>query len=124
VRAAELAETPKVYLSTADQDRIRKFLSEARDRGDSDLPGDLNPDDFHLGVTADRITARVDVSEFVDLKRRSMAAHASQISDSSFFLAMPPERFAVAFGEEVFIRWPLLPDGHGVVEDDLFEGLD
>ena len=29
-----------------------------------------------------------------------MAAHASQISETSFFLAMPPDLFAAAFGTE------------------------
>lgn len=121
LRAAELAGTPRVYLSTADRDRILQLMEVARDAGDPELPGDLDPEDFQLGVSSDRITTRVDVGEFVELKRRSMAAHASQISESSFFLAMPPERFAVAFGEEVYIR--VTPEPDGVIETDLFEGL-
>jgi LmbE family N-acetylglucosaminyl deacetylase len=35
---------------------------------------------------------------------RSMRAHASQISETSFFLAMPDEVFAMSFGLEWFIR--------------------
>jgi hypothetical protein len=38
------------------------------------------------------------------VKRASMQCHRSQITDSSFFLQMPPEAFAAAFGTEWFIR--------------------
>jgi len=34
------------------------------------------------------------------VKRRAMAAHASQIDENSFFLTMPPVAFAAAFGTE------------------------
>jgi hypothetical protein len=50
-----------------------------------------------------------------------MAAHASQISETSFFLAMPDEQFEQAFGHEWFIRRGA-PEGHR--DDDLFAGLD
>ena len=82
-------------------------------------PGDLDAE-FDLGVSEDLITTTVDVADFVDLKRKAMAAHASQISESSFFLAMPPEMFRVAFGQEDYI----LCDGRpGITEADVFAGL-
>ena len=64
--------------------------------------------DASFGVSEDRITAAVDVRKWLDHKRRAMQAHASQISEQSFFLTMPPEAFAYAFGTEWFIR-----DGQG-----------
>jgi hypothetical protein len=33
-----------------------------------------------------------------------LAAHSSQVDETSFFLQMPEELFAVAFGTEWFIR--------------------
>ncbi len=57
-----------------------------------------------LGVHADRITTAVDVSDYLDRKRRAMQVHASQISDTSFFLMMPPEAFAAVWGTEWYIR--------------------
>ena len=36
--------------------------------------------------------------------RAAIAAHRSQVSDSSFFLQMPPEMFDQAFGREWFIE--------------------
>jgi LmbE family N-acetylglucosaminyl deacetylase len=73
-----------------------------------------------FGRPEDVITTTVDVTEFVAIKRASMAVHASQIPEDSFFLQMPEEAFAATFGLEWFIR-------HGVSEghrdDDLFAGL-
>ena len=121
LRAAELAGTPKVYMSTIDQDRVLRLMRDAQAQGDMELPGGLDPEDFKLGVPAARITTRLDVSRFNDLKRLAMQAHGSQISEESFFLAMPAERFNVAFGEEQYILVGAPP---GTVETDLFEGLD
>jgi LmbE family N-acetylglucosaminyl deacetylase len=50
------------------------------------------------------LTTRVDVMAYVEQKRASIANHASQVSDSSFFLQMPMEQFASAFGTEWYIR--------------------
>jgi LmbE family N-acetylglucosaminyl deacetylase len=49
------------------------------------------------------ITHAVDVSDVLDVKRQAMEAHASQIAPDSFFLAMPQDAFAMAFGTEWFI---------------------
>jgi len=119
-RAAELAGTRRVYMSTIDQDRIRRLFEEAKATNAPDFPEDLDLDNFKLGVPSERITTRVDVSEFVDQKRRAMAAHASQISETSFFLAMKPDRFEVSFGLEEYIRLDTRPDAK---ETGLFEGL-
>jgi LmbE family N-acetylglucosaminyl deacetylase len=119
VRAGELAQTPKVYMNTVDRDRVLRLIALAREEG-NEVPGDIDTEEFNLGVSADRITTRIDVTEFVDRKRAAMAAHASQIGEESFFLAMPPEQFAVAFGEEDFILCGPPP---AQTETDLFEGL-
>ena len=66
------------------------------------------------------ITAAVDVTPYLEYKRRAMRAHASQISEQSFFLAMPDEAFAYGFGTEWFIREG---QGPGITETDLLAGL-
>ncbi|MDQ3979492.1 MAG: PIG-L family deacetylase [Actinomycetota bacterium] len=116
--ASELAGTPKVYMNTVDRDRILRLLWEAPA---GTLPGDIDLREFRVGVSADRITTRVDVHRFIDRKRQAMVAHASQIADGSWFLTMPPETFTAAFGEENFILCGAPP---GTTETDLFEGLD
>jgi LmbE family N-acetylglucosaminyl deacetylase len=108
VRAAELAAVARVYESTINRDHIRRLLVEmsAEERDDDvELPGDMgDPNELTIGVTEDRITTTVDVSPFVDTKRAALAAHRSQVDETSFFLAMPPEQFRLAFGQEWFIR--------------------
>ena len=49
------------------------------------------------------ITHAVDVRPVLDRKRAAMQAHASQISPDSFFMKMPAEIFAMAFGTEWYI---------------------
>jgi len=118
VRAARLAGTPKVYLSTVDNDYVRAAMAEAVASG-VEMPGDIDPANFDVGVPAERITTTVEVGDLVDLKRKAMACHGSQISESSFFLAMDPDMFKVAFGQE----WYILVDAPpGTVETDVFAG--
>ncbi len=85
------------------------------------MPDDM-PDvaDLQIGVGEDEITTALDVRDQVGVKRRSMAAHASQISETSFFLAMPPDMFSDAFGWEWYILDGAAPGTH---ETDLLEGL-
>jgi LmbE family N-acetylglucosaminyl deacetylase len=118
VRAAELAGTPRVYESTANRDHIQRGMQEARDQG-VEMPGDLDPDAFNdFGVAEDQITTTVDVTDFLDIKRAAMRAHASQISETSFFLSIPDDAFANAFGHEWYIRRGAAP---GTSETSLFD---
>lgn len=117
-RAAELAGTPKVYEQVANRDRILSNFTALREAG---IETPFDPDDMRLGVSEDRITTAVDVHDYLGIKRSAMAAHASQIDDTSFFLAMPPEMFAEAFGTEWFILRGATPARP--LETDLFAGL-
>jgi LmbE family N-acetylglucosaminyl deacetylase len=102
IRAADLAGTPVVYEATIDRDRLIALIRAAQTDGVEGLPDEPPGDNF--GVTADLITTRVDVSSVAQTKRRAMTCHRSQISDTSFFLALPGERFASVFGTEEYIR--------------------
>ncbi len=107
VLATELAGSPAVYEATMNRDHIRGLLEVASAQGIevSDAGGDpMGPDDVDFGVSADTLTHRVDVSDFVEHKRASMRAHASQIGDQSMFLTMADEVFALAFGTEWFTQ--------------------
>ncbi len=119
VRAAALAGTAKVYLSTVDRDAARQGMRDAVASG-VDLPGDLDPDDFDIGVASELITTTVDVVDLVDVKLKAMRCHASQISESSFFLSLPMEIFKIAFGRESYI---LVGAPAGTTETDIFAGL-
>jgi LmbE family N-acetylglucosaminyl deacetylase len=102
-RAAALAGTQRVYAATTSKEH---FLSLA-DRLADQVPPDMerpDPEELDLGVPEALITTTVDVSTVLDRKRAAMSAHPSQITDESFFLAMPPKAFALVFGTEWFIR--------------------
>lgn len=104
-RAAELAGTTNVYEATMNRDAVLGFMEAARASGqtiefDANNTDDGNP----FGMIEAELTTAIDVSGYISQKRSSMTCHRSQITDSSFFLQMPAEAFAMAFGTEWFIR--------------------
>lgn len=111
VRAAELAGVGLVYESTVDRDHFAAAIPRVRamvaDLGLDDGMDDDEQAEFEaevdagrLGVDSASITHRVDVTAAAAEKREAMAAHASQIPADSFFLRLPPDAFALAFGVE------------------------
>ena len=116
MRAGELAGTPRIYQGTFNRDHMRRGREALAEAG-VEVP-DVENGGF--GKPEEEITAAVDVSRCLEHKRRAMRAHASQISEQSFFLAMPDESFRFAFGTEWFIR---ADQGPGITETDLMAGL-
>ncbi len=123
-RAAELAGTPHLYEATMNRDHMFRMMEGARaagvdvpDFGNDDAPGtdDGNP----FGMPEAEITTAIDVKAFTPLKRASMKAHASQITDTSFFMEMPDEIFEMSFGTEWFIR----VGAPGGITEDWLAGL-
>jgi LmbE family N-acetylglucosaminyl deacetylase len=108
-RAAELFPDVRVLEGTMNRDQLRRGLQAARDAGM--LPPDreaFNPDGpmddgNPMGSLESEINLKVDVVSYASKKRAAMKCHASQLSDSSFFLSMDDERFAHQFGYEWFI---------------------
>ena len=113
LRAAELAGTPRVYQNTVNRDLMRVLADPS-----SAAAPPVDIDSF--GKPESEITCAVDVRPYLSHKRAAMRAHASQISEESFFLAMPDDGFAVTFGTEWFIR---AGQGPGITETDLMAGL-
>ncbi|GAA3026327.1 PIG-L family deacetylase [Actinokineospora globicatena] len=127
-RAAELAGTARVYQATANRDDVRKHMgaaaaadAEAAAAQGIEAPESFGPpEEWEIGKPLEELTARVDVRAYVAAKRAAMRAHASQISEESFFLSMPDPVFAEAFGVEWFIREGA---GPGITETDIMAGL-
>ncbi len=118
--AADMAGTPVVYLATMNRDFMASLAERAEESGWT--PPDRDPEDLKtMGEPAARLTTDVDVTAWIDRKRASMRAHASQISDDSFFLAMPEDVFAVVWGHEWYIRVrpPVGPRTTGIHEGAL-----
>src|SRR2546423_8369312 len=104
-RAAELARTPKVFEATMNRDHMMRLMQNGpRPEGVEDLP-DPNDDFFrNFGTPEADLTHAVDVSKYLPEKRAAMKSHPSQIAESSFFLAMPDDAFAAAFGTEWYVQ--------------------
>lgn len=112
VRAAELTGTQQVLELTWDRDHLRSLMRTAADDGllNDDLP-DFDDPDLVFGTPGELITTRVDVRAFLDQKRASMEAHASQSQDTGPLLRLPPVAFDAALGQEWYIRRGA-PAGH------------
>ena len=119
-RAAELAGTPTVFESTMNRDAMVRMMTAAGIDGPGDDfdPDGPSDDGNPFGTPEAQLTHQVDVGAWIDRKRASIAAHNSQVGDSSFFLQMPPEAFLMAFGTEWYIRKGAQP---GLREGWLFE---
>jgi LmbE family N-acetylglucosaminyl deacetylase len=121
VRAAELAGTPRVYEATVNRDAIRQFAREAKANGANtgmDVPEEFeDPEKIMIGSPESEITTTVDVEAFTDAKRAALAMHRTQVDETNFFLAMPPEMFREVFRYEWFIRHGAEP---GLQETSIF----
>jgi LmbE family N-acetylglucosaminyl deacetylase len=103
MRAADLAATPMVYMSTMNRDFFRTLAAQV-ESSDWEPPEGTTDGLDTMGEPAARITTEVDVIRWIDRKRQAMRAHASQISETSFFLSMPDDVFSTVWGREWFIR--------------------
>lgn len=124
-RAAEIAGVTRVFEATMNRDSMRRFFEMARDAGekfgpeDEDWDPDGPADDGNpFGTPESELTHAVDVSGFVAHKRASISCHKSQVTDAGFFMSMPDEAFAAAFGTEWFT---LKGADHPLREGWLFE---
>jgi LmbE family N-acetylglucosaminyl deacetylase len=90
-------------MSTINRAHTKKLLQQAEEFG-IEVDAGIRESVDTLGVPAEAITTAVDVTGYLDVKRRAMAAHASQIAENSPFLGMPPDVFAAAWGTEWYVR--------------------
>lgn len=102
----------RVFEATLNRDAMRSGVALARRQGialgpddhggggfDPDAPmDDGNP----MGTPEAELTLAIDVVDHVATKRAALRAHASQVSDTSFFNAIPDREFALVFGTEYY----------------------
>jgi LmbE family N-acetylglucosaminyl deacetylase len=113
-RAAELAATPRVFEATMNRDDIVRFMERAAELGMAGPDDDFDPngpadDGNPMGMPEAELTHAVDVRRYVVKKRASIACHASQVTDAGFFMQMPDDVFADAFGTEWYIERGVAP---------------
>jgi LmbE family N-acetylglucosaminyl deacetylase len=127
-RAASLAHTPVSLEATFNRDLLQLAKDMAPTLG-FEVPESFAPPDVDQWfVPASEITHTIDVTGFLDEKRQSMRAHASQATSASsnvrsleVFASLPDELFALAFGAEWFVDRTL--SGRAMV-DDVFATLE
>ncbi len=120
-QAGAMIPSVRVVEATANRDAMAAMIAAAREAGvevgsadDGDGAEDFDPhgpadDGNPFGMAEHELTLSVDVRDYVEFKRAAMRCHRSQITDSSFFLEMPDEMFAQAFGTEWFIEHDASP---------------
>ncbi len=121
--AAEIASVGHVYEATVNRDRALAGIAEmapAMEAAGVEGPSVDDFDDF--GVVEDDLSYMIDVSDVLDQKRQAMKVHKSQISEQSFFLALPDEMFANMFANEWFAIPGKTKTG-GPMEVELLPGL-
>ncbi|MCG5212791.1 PIG-L family deacetylase [Streptosporangium soli] len=119
VAAVERSDIPrKLYHAVVPRERVSELFALMRAAGEA--PADLElPPDF--GTPEALITSVVDVSPYVEQKRKALEAHASQ-GENIFLLRLPAEAQRQVFGQEAFVRTvSRVPAADR--EDDLFDGL-
>ena len=111
-RWAAAAGVGTVRWVTLNRDAIREPIESAIASGAADGLAGIGEDleerrrrakEGSFGSAAADITHAVAVGPFLDRKRAAIATHASQLPADSFFLSIPAEQFARAFGTEWFI---------------------
>jgi LmbE family N-acetylglucosaminyl deacetylase len=112
-RAAQISGVSNVFEVTMNRDHFRRLMNLAAEHpelvsgneGFTDFNPDSPADDGNpMGEPEAVISHRVDVTAFSSQKLAAIAAHASQISDTSYFTSMDPTIFDMAFGTEWFIK--------------------
>jgi LmbE family N-acetylglucosaminyl deacetylase len=121
-RAAELSAVPVVAQGTINRDWMMRGMRGMSENGD--LPEGWDPPPITqeptFGKPESEITHRVDAVDFVEQKKASMRAHASQIAPDHFLIAMPDPMFAMGMGTEFYI---IDPTPNPASAPELFEEL-
>jgi LmbE family N-acetylglucosaminyl deacetylase len=101
-RAAVRAGVGTVYDATVDREYLH--FVETHLVEEAVLTGDLGLVRSHIGVPSVAVTTTVDVRSTLAAKRAAMAAHASQIPETTSALQLPEHHFADVYGWEWYVR--------------------
>jgi mycothiol conjugate amidase Mca len=111
----------KLYYTAFARSSVRKIIEFSRMAGMESPFGD-DPDAVEFGTPDELITARIDYSDQVGVKRRALRAHRSQISEEFPLMKVSEEVLREHFNTEHYslalTRVPVNPP-----EDDLFAGI-
>jgi LmbE family N-acetylglucosaminyl deacetylase len=99
VRAAALAGVPTVYQATIDREYLHFVETHLVDHATEAVPGTPI-----VGVPSVLVTTMVDVRAHLERKRAAIAAHASQVPETSSAMTLDSDDFAEVYGYEWYVR--------------------
>ena len=91
-----------VYEATVDREYLH--FVETHLVEEAILAGDLGLVRSHIGLPSVEVNATVDVTAVLNRKRAAMAAHGSQIPETTSAFQLGLEQFAAVYGWEWFVR--------------------
>ena len=119
-RAGELSGVPVIAQGTVNRDWMLRGLRARAGGGGGEPPADMP----EIGKPEAEITHRVEAVDFVEQKKASMRAHASQMGPDHFLLTMPEPMFAMGMATEFYIvDPPVNPASAPEVFEELFTPL-
>ncbi len=111
----------RLFYASIGREVIRKMGDYMREQGVTSV---FNRTDMeNMGMAEERITNRVSVTPYLDLKQRSLAEHKTQNNPDSPFAKIPPELFNTWRASETFALVDGSPFPPGADPSDLFAGL-
>jgi LmbE family N-acetylglucosaminyl deacetylase len=106
--AAAGAGVPTIYESTVDREYLHfvetHLVVEATIAAQPERVGGLGLAAAPLGLSTVEVDCTIDVRPVLPVKRRAMAAHASQIPETSSAMRLPDADFAAVYGYEWYAR--------------------
>ncbi len=111
----------RLFFASIPRSGIRMLGDLLRANGLPQPFGDLDPDQF--GIADERLTNRINVQPYADLKRQSLEAHQTQNNPNSPIAKMPPEMWDTWRATEHFVLVEGVPFPAGADSADLFAGL-
>jgi LmbE family N-acetylglucosaminyl deacetylase len=106
--AAAKSGVPTIYESTVDREYLHfvetHLVVEATIATQPERVGGLGLAAAPLGLSTVEVDCTIDVRAVLPVKRRAMAAHASQIPETSSAMRLPDADFAAVYGYEWYAR--------------------
>jgi mycothiol S-conjugate amidase len=121
--AGEPWQPSKLYAVAFSNRAMRELWQAMRERGTAWPFGENTSDEPpQWGVDDERMTAVLDVADFVPRMRESLRQHRTQFDPDGPWMQLPDDLATIGFGTEHFIRLRSLVQS-GEHETDLFAGL-
>ncbi len=109
-RAAEIASIP-FFQATMNRDYLEAMMKMAAEQGAFDGPNEDQGPSGDFGTPEAELDTFIDVTDFVDVKKRSLEVHKSQQLGVGFVFNFTDEQLRMGFGTE----WMISPNfGDGI----------